>query len=161
VTARSASDCPPYWFSGNSTIILGATKRADEGPSSETIAAWDIHVDAGLIHHFRRGLLVVACLRYFGGLHSYRRDSRTDIFVNGQQIDGFALRVRPTDHSDYFHRIPVLELPSIWPLSGCQTIYTWPLRKENPASAGRQRVTIRIDKDVRWGYRLRGISLVS
>jgi len=150
VTAQTGLDCPPYWFSGDTSIILGGSPRRDEPSVSETIASWSVSVDTATIQHFRSGFLVVACLRFFGGLHSYKRDSRADVFVNDQQIDGFALRIIPPDHSDYFHRIPVPTIPDVWPLSGCQTLYAWPLRRENLDLAGRQQIRIRIDQDVRW-----------
>jgi hypothetical protein len=161
VTAQSAADCPPYWFSGDSTIILGAGQILSEQAASDTLATWYIPTAIPTAHHFKRGHLVVACLRYFGGLHSYQKDSRIDVFVNDNLIDGFALRIIPPDHSDYFHRIPVPVLPNVSPLAGCQTVYAWPLRKYLLAFGIFQKIAIRIDKGVRWDVDYVGLLLES
>ncbi len=150
VTATTGADCPPYWFSGDTTIILGAATSSNDQDQSETVASWDIHVDTPALLHFSQGFLVVACIRHFGGLHSYNYDSRADIFLNERQIDGFALRIKPPDHSDYFHRVPLPHLPSFPQISGCQTLYAWSLRKEALSKTGKQGIKIRIDRGVRW-----------
>ncbi len=149
-TSQSGADCPPYWFSGDSTIILGAENKSSDSPLTDTFATWEIRTDKSSIQHFKNGHLVVGCLRYFGGLHSYQKDSRADVFLNGTLIDGFALRIIPPQHSDYFHRVQLIKLPNVWPLSGCQTVYTWPLRKNILALGSLQHAAIRIDRGVRW-----------
>lgn len=151
VTSSTGTHCPPYWFSGDTTIILGANPSSDGESQSETVALWRIHVDTSSLRRFSQGFLVVACVRHFGGLHSYKRDSRVDIFLNERQIDGFALRIKPPDHSDYFHRVPVPDsLPSLTPISACRTIYAWSLPKGILGRTEKQTIKIRIDRGVRW-----------
>jgi hypothetical protein len=91
-------------------------------------------------------------LRRFGGLHSRRFDKRVDVFVNGKQVDGFALRVRAAGHSDYFHRPPLPQkLPLKPPFLDCQTLYAWPLTNGYlRKNAKRQKVTLRIDREAGW-----------
>jgi hypothetical protein len=150
VTLQTGRECPSYWFSGESTIVLGRSPNPDEARSCETRADWILTMDASSVQHFRRGFIIIGCLRFFGGLHSERFNSRADVLFNDQRIDGFALRIIPPEHSDYFLRIPVPVLPEIGPLSGCQTLYVWPLLRDHLALSGIQRVSVRIDPEVRW-----------
>ena len=150
VSARAPGDSPPYCFSGRTTIIIGGRPNAKEELPAESIASWEIPVDPPSIRNASRGFLVVACMRYFGGLHSARIHARVDIWLDDQQVDGFALRIMPPDHSDYFHRVPIPDLPKLPPFAPCQTIYAWPLRKEDLAPLSRHRVRVRLERDVRW-----------
>jgi len=150
VTLQTGHACPRYWFSGESTVVLGRSPKPDDGRARETGAAWDIAMDAASVQHFRRGFIIIGCLRFFGGIHSERFNSRADVFFNDQRIDGFALRVVPPEHSDYFLRIPVPVLPEIGPICGCPTLYVWPLQRDDLALSGIQRVSVRIDPEVRW-----------
>jgi hypothetical protein len=150
VTLQTGHACPPYWFSGESTIVLGRSPKPDDGHSCETRAGWVVTMDAASVQHFRRGFIIIGCLRFFGGLHSERFSSRADVFFNDRRIDGFALRVVPPEHSDYFLRIPVPALPEIGPISSCPTLYVWPLQRYDLLLSGTQQVTVRIDPEVRW-----------
>lgn len=149
-TLRAPRGCPLSWFSGNSTIILGAGDAADDEVHDKTVASWDIAVDPEWIQNLERGFLIVACRRYFGGLSSQKYGAEIEIFVNDQHVDGFGLKVIPPDHSNYFHRIPTPELPDLWPLSGCQTVYAWQVLKDQLTESGDQTVTVRIERNVNW-----------
>jgi hypothetical protein len=150
VTKQTGGECPPYWFSGESTIILGRSPKSNEVQECETRAGWIVTMDAASVQHFQRGFIILGCLRFFGGLHSLKFNTRADIFFNDQRIDGFALRIIPREHSDYFLRIPVPTLPEIGTISGCQTLYVWPLQRDDLALNGMQKINVRIDPEVRW-----------
>jgi hypothetical protein len=150
VVLNAAGTVPEYWFSGHSTAILGAASDQPEGLDEPTLAYWTLALDARSILHFRRGFLVIGCLRRFGGLHTNVVNSRADVWLNDTRIDGFALRVIPTEHSDYFHRPAVPDNPHVSGFMDCQTIYGWPVQKPALNSGGAQRIRVRIDKGVRW-----------
>lgn len=158
-TAAHNRGCPRFWFSGATTIILGGAEVSPDLQTdpSETAAQWNIQVDPQSIHRFSQAFLIVACIRYFGGLHTDQYDTRADIFLNAQPIDGFALCVRPPQHTDYFHRPPLPEIPRISPISGCQTVYAWSLLKHVLNETGDQQVRIRIDHAVRWDIDYLGV----
>lgn len=107
VTSKSAKGLPGYWFSADGTVVVG---RSIGGPGfeppSETVASWNIPVPVQKSAEFERAFLLIGCLRRFGGLHSREYDKRADIYVNGKQVDGFALRIRPEGHSDFFSQTP-------------------------------------------------------
>jgi TIR domain len=153
VTRKSAMGLPGYWFSSDGTVVVG---RSIEGPGfespSESVASWNIPIPSQKSAKFERTFLLIGCLRRFGGLHSREYDKRADIYVNGKQVDGFALRVRPEGHSDYFHRPPFpANLPMLAPFSDCQTVYAWPLADGFLVKKSKQqRVTVRIDREARW-----------
>ncbi len=149
-TAKVPNGHPLTSFSGDSTAILGAADSEGMESISETTATWNIPLDARALRHFDSGYLVVACLRYFGGLHSWIYDSKVKISMNHKMVDGFGLRVKPLNHSDYFHRIPSPNLPDISPISYCQTIYAWPLLKDKLENTLEQLVSIEIGNNVRW-----------
>ena len=115
---------------------------------TEAVASWNIAVDQVWIQYFIKGYLVIGCLRYFGGDHSETYGARVEILLNEKHVDGFGLMITPENHTDYFHRIPLLDLPRIWPLSGCQTLYAWPIHNEILKTHGDQKVTVHIDKDI-------------
>src|SRR5262245_50094075 len=84
ITKATAVDCPDYWFSGESTTVLGgypaSTQLTDNAriPQAQynggkTIASWSISVDRYSITHSSSGRVLIGCRRYFGGLHSERR----------------------------------------------------------------------------------------
>jgi len=150
VTLANAGAVAEYWLSGETTAILGAAPLQPEGIDDSTTAHWNITLDPSNIQHFSRGFLIVACLRRFGGLHSVVVNSRADVWLNQSRIDGFALRVIPAEHSDYFHRPAVPDNPQVAGFLDCQTIYAWPILKPSLNVNGSQRVRVRIDKQVRW-----------
>lgn len=149
-TLRTPKGCPQGWFSGNSTTILGAGSAEGKEKDEKTVAYWDIPVDPDWVERFQRGFLIVACRRYFGGLHTQKYDAKVDILLNDKSIDSFGLKVIPPEHTDYFHRIPTPNLPDLWPFSGCQTVYAWPVLKNQLTESGDQTVTLRMDRDVNW-----------
>jgi|CXWL01.1.fsa_nt_gi hypothetical protein len=150
VNLQTAGTAPEYWFSGHTTTILGAAGDRPEGIDEETVASWRLTLDAGSVQHFSRGFLVIACLRRFGGLHTDVKNSRADVWLNQSRIDGFALRIIPSEHSDYFHRPPVPDNPHVSSFLDCQTIYAWPIQKPALNADGLQQIKVRIDKRVRW-----------
>ena len=159
VTAATSLDCPSYWFSGETTVILGGWPAVGSLGRAETIASWSVFIDSFAASHSDGGYLIVGCRRYFGGLHSRRSGSRADIWFNDRQLDGFGLFVRADQHSDYFHRVPAgaISLPA--PFKRCETLYTWPLRPEQLRVGDPQVVRIRLDADVRWDIDYVGIQL--
>jgi hypothetical protein len=162
VTVQRSVDCPDYWFSGETTVILGATPRTSETVISGTAASWNVHLDPRTVRQFSQGFLVVGCIRFLGGLHTERYDSRTDVYLNGRRVDGFALRVRPDEHSDYFHRLPIPDhIRGIHPFSLCQTAYSWSILGESLDRSGTQEIDLRIDQGVRWDIDYVGLLIVS
>ena len=149
-TTQAPNGHPLTSFSGDSTVILGASDSEGMESILETTAAWSILLKARTLRYFDSGFLVVACLRYFGGLHSGTYNSRVKILMNHKVVDGFGLREKPPNHSDYFHRVPSPNLPDILPISHCQTIYAWPLLKDKLANTLEQLVSITIGNYVRW-----------
>ena len=150
-TTQSPQEHPSTSFSGSSTVILGAASSAGMESISETIASWRVPMDARSVRYFDRGFLIIASVRYFGGLHSGTYNSRAEIFINDKVVDGFGLRDKPPNHSDYFHRAPTPNnLPNILPVSNCQTVYAWPVLREKLVHSNHQLVTIKIGNYVRW-----------
>ncbi len=162
VTAQTSVDCRDYWFSGETTVIVGATPRTSETVISETAACWNIHVDPRTVRQFSQGFLVAGCIRFLGGLHTERYNSRADVYLNGRRVDGFALRIRPDEHSDYFHRLPVPDIVhGIHPFSICQTTYAWSISGKSLDRSGTQGIDLRIDQGVRWDIDYIGLLIAS
>lgn len=152
---------PDYWFTGDTTVVLGASPSSPEN-ASPTQAHWDVAVPLRDISRFSRGFMVIGCLRRFGGLHSPIANRRADVWLNGRRIDGFALRVIPDDHSDYFHRPPLSTEHHLRRFMDCQTIYSWPVGKPQLiAGQDTQRIEIRIDEGVRWDVDYVGLSYIT
>lgn len=153
VTNCAPPPVPRYWFSGNTTVVVGrsVTPPGFESPT-ESRVSWMVPMNRRAIASFQNGFLVIGCLRRFGGVHSRDYDKRVDVLVNGKQVDGFALRICPSGHSDYFHRVPLPRtIPQLPPFSECQTLYAWPIRSDNLRKhVAHQKVTVRIDQEVRW-----------
>ncbi|MDD5131307.1 MAG: toll/interleukin-1 receptor domain-containing protein [bacterium] len=150
-TAPATEGHPLTSFYGDSTVILGAADSKDMESISKTTAIWSIPLDADTLRFFDSGYLVVACLRRFGGLHSKTYDSRVEISVNHKVVDGFGLRVKPPEHSDYFHRVPLpVDFPEISQISKCQTVNAWPILKDKLENTLEQKVSITIGNYVRW-----------
>lgn len=150
-TIKDMNHCSQSWFSGETTVIIGSGDRKEENRNVKTTASWKIDLDSSWLGNLTKCFLVIGCLRYFGGLHSQRYGAQVEILFNNNYIDGFGLMIKPENHTDYFHRIPLKpELPDIFPLSACQTIYQWPVMKSNFSQNTTQTVTIKIDNDVSW-----------
>ena len=150
VTAATGTNCPAYWFSGPSTLILGRNPRPGSDPTTATIARWDIAVDQGAIASMQRAFVVIDCIRNFGGLHTRRKDAWAWIWLNAQCVDAFTLCVRPVGHSDYFHRPPVPEFPRCLAFADYQTIYAWLIPRHALANQANQELQVKIDPEVRW-----------
>lgn len=152
-TMRHPNACSASWFSGDSTVILGSGKTEDKSPDLSTKASWKICISPYWHNYFKKGFILIGCLRYFGGLHSKNYGAQVEILFNDRPIDGFGLMIIAQNHTDYFHRIP---LPSqllnidIWPLSACQTTYAWPIQKESLLANDFQTVAVRIDNQTSW-----------
>lgn len=149
-TIQEANGKPIGYFSGESTVILGSGEATIRQVDTETQASWRIAIEPFWLQNFMRGFLVFGCLRYFGGVHSCLYGAQVEIFFNDKCIDKFGLKVIPPNHSDYFHRIEIPKLPDLWPLSGCQTTYAWPIQKIGFTSDLFQTVRGKIDKEVSW-----------
>ncbi len=150
VTKPGIDGPPEYWFSGDSTIILGAADAERRRGQGSTVAHWDIDTYPEIVRRFGRGFVLIACLRYFGGLHSTRKNSRANVWLNDAQIDGLALRVVPENHSDFFHRPPLPDVSAITSFRDCQTIYAWPFQRDALSARRSQAVRVAIERDVRW-----------
>ncbi len=152
-TISHLNGCSANWFSGGSTVILGAGEINEKNCDSHTAASWQIVLSPYWKNNFKKGFIVIGCLRYFGGLHTQKYGSQVEIIFNGKPIDGFGLMVIAQNHTDYFHRVP---LPSqllnvdIWPLSACQTTYAWPILKESLSVSDVQTVMVRIENQTSW-----------
>jgi hypothetical protein len=149
-TLNDPHGCSSGWFAGKSTVILGANEIDDKKTVTKTEVSFAIPVDPVAIRNMEEGFLIIACERYFGGLHTKVYNSLVEIKINDQSRDLFGLKRIPPEHTDYFHRVPLLKIPKIWPISGCQTIYTWPVDKYQLLESGDQTVTLKIDEEVRW-----------
>jgi HNH endonuclease len=153
-TIENLNHCSKNWFSGNFTAILGAgaavtKKRIDQ----KTLASWQIELTKYWEDNFKKGYVIIGCLRYFGGLHSDEYGAHVAIYFNDKPMDEFSLMITPENHTDHFHRIPIpgqLSDIDIWPLSTCQTIYAWPIQKHNLVKDDFQIVSVEIDENVSW-----------
>ena len=150
VTEATGIECPPYWFSGPSTIVLGRSPKPAPDPTTITVASWEIAVDPDTIASTERAFVVFACIRNFGGLHTLKEGGWAWIWLNDHCVDAFRLLVRAPGHSDFFHRPPVPHLPDGFVFSDCQTVYAWPVTRRTLADGPVQRLRVQIDPDVRW-----------
>ena len=148
-TIENPNSCDPGWFSGESTAILGSGELQEDSLTG-TRATWNVALDPYWLQHFTRGFLVFGCLRYFGGAHSKEYGAEVEVILNSRYIDKFGLKIKPPNHSDYFHRIETPQLPDVWPLAACRTIYAWPILKTSLVAKGVQEVTVQIVKNVSW-----------
>jgi hypothetical protein len=138
--------CTEGWFVGDSTVILGAGLE-----SSETIARWSLTVDPAIVERCNSGYLVICCERTHGGLHTAREGAQARVSINGVNRDLIGLRAVPPGHTDYFHRpVNSQKLPDVWPVSGCATVYVWPVDKRHLGSRERHEVVVDLEPDVRW-----------
>lgn len=145
--ARSPGTCNAGWFVGESTIILGAEIRG----GGTTCVRWQVVADPSLINQCETGYLVICCERTHGGLHTRREGARARVSVNGHNRDLIGLKDIPAGHTDYFHRFPSPpQLPSVWPVSGCATVYSWLVDRRHLVATGSQEVAVELEEDVSW-----------
>lgn len=137
------------WFAGDSTLILGASHIKSRARTRH-IAVWHIALDPSLVNRTKSGYLVVACERVQGGLHTRRYGALAKVTINGSCRDLIGLKSMPPGHVDYFHRVETPPFTNVWPLSGCGTIYAWPIHRSHLRSSGRQIVGIEIDPQASW-----------
>ena len=142
--------CHPSWFVGQSTVVLGGGCPDNDPNKSKTVAAWKLCVEVDSEPTISHGFLVIACERVQGGLHTQRRGATANVALNGNNRDLVGLKDTPPGHTDYFHRPHAPQLPEFWPISGCGTIYAWPVSPELLAETGEQIVTVSIDAGVAW-----------
>jgi hypothetical protein len=110
------------------------------------------------------GVLIVACERLHGGLHTRHANPAPDetdfkIFFNSSEKDGSLLLVKPPGYTDYFHRVPdddvkellkLIDGSSIWPVPRCRTVYSWPINKDGLEIGKDQVVKIDLAPQVLW-----------
>lgn len=149
-TSDKSTGYTPESFSGRSTVVLGAPDETAMASIPGTTASWSIPVDDRYVAQFSEGFLVIACLRFFGGLHSFFYNTRAAVYLNKTPVDFIDLRIKPQHHGDYFHRIPTPTFPKDAPLSLCQTIYAWTILKDKLVMEPNQLVAIKIDSQVWW-----------
>lgn len=143
-------DCNIGWFAGESTVILGAGHLSDDQANDITVAKWHIPIEPGILACIQSGFLVIACERRQGGLHTRVYGAQAKVNLNGYGRDIIGLKRKPNEHTDYFHRVPTPKLPDIWPISGCGTVYAWPVHKDHLVAGGTQVVQLEIDRGVSW-----------
>lgn len=138
------------FYSGKTTAIVGADEGVETGEICR--ASWVLPTRPSALAGAKRVFVVLACIRYFGGLHSRTYDASANVLLNGYAIDRVNLRVRPETHSDYFHRVPLpTDLPRLNPIVECSTVYAWPVQRHHlNLHSTSQRVTIELDPDVSW-----------
>ena len=135
------------WFPNDGTIVLGA---GDNSKNLATLVEWQLEFKPALKNDLEGSFLIVACERTQGGLHTQRYGALATVRINGHVRDVIGLKDIPAGHTDYFHRPPLPRLPEFWPVSGCGTVYAWPVHREHLRSKGNQTVSIEIEDDVRW-----------
>jgi len=146
-TAGNPGPCNPGWFVGDTTTILGA----DDADHGSTVARWQVLVDPAAVEKCESGYLVICCERTHGGLHTRRKGAAARVSLNGHNRDLIGLKDRPAGHTDFFHRLPdPPQFPRVWPVSGCATVYSWPVDKRHLATLGTQVVEVELEKDVAW-----------
>ena len=146
VTIKDKATCPNYWFSGETTVVLGRTCSPELIVNIETVCSWEIINKHRDIQYIESCYLFIGCIRHFGGLHSTVYNSRVDIYLNKNQVDGFALRVIPESHSDYFHRIPesVIQKPKV--IKDCKTIYSWTIHEDFLSESNKQTIELSLSQ---------------
>jgi len=149
-TPGNATGYTPESFSGESTVVLGAPSEDAMTSFAKTEARWQVPVPKHYLKHFKQGFLVIACVRYYGGLHTLYRNTRATIFLNGNPVDFVDLRIIPDHHSDYFHRLPPPEFPKIMPLANCRTVYGWPVLPHRLIDGPHQTVSVSLDSHIWW-----------
>src|ERR1017187_1413735 len=149
-TAKSGQAYTQESFSGTSTVIVGAPTEAAMASVTRTEANWEVPLPKHYVTQFRQGFLVIACLRFFGGLHSPHYNARATILLYRNPVDWVDLRLKPEHHTDYFHRIPIPDFPKALPLSNCRTLYAWPILRERLGDEPRQTVGVSLDNHCWW-----------
>ncbi|MDP2856552.1 MAG: toll/interleukin-1 receptor domain-containing protein [Bacillota bacterium] len=141
----------PSWLPLEGTAILGDSGKSNPpNPSNRTVAHWEIPRPDCPLDLFMRGYLIVGCQRRFGGLHSPTIKDRVEILLNGSLLDGFELQFSPPGHNDFFHEAPYPDVPLIAPFKDCSTVYAWNIPRNYLTDTVIQRLTIRLDRDVKW-----------
>lgn len=147
-TVSQKNGCHEGWFRGETTVIVGAGE-ASGCKNVKTRVNWNINTDFCALEKFQVGYLFIGCVRRLGGLHSGKFGAQVDILLNENPIDNFSLMLTPEGHTDYFHRPAIPDLPTIKPISSCETQYTWTIQKcellENA-----QTVTVVIENKISW-----------
>lgn len=149
-TRNNPIGCNDRWFADSSTIILGADDADRKGLHVGTVATWHIPVNPKLIKKIKSGFLLIACERPQGGLHTNEYGATAKVEINGNNRDLIGLKDIPAGHTDYFHRVPTPKIPDFWPISGCGTIYAWPVHTAQLNNTGNQLVRVEIEPNVSW-----------
>lgn len=149
-------------FPGSHTSILGTLNpvvmRKMMSRGKTHVAHWRIPLDERVAKYFKSGYLVIGCNRYYGGLHSRKRDEFAQVRLNGNWKDKILLRTKPHDHSDYFCLRPAPKgLPSFEPFSSLETLYAWVLRPSEISAGGWQTLEIEIGPYANWDIDFTGI----
>ncbi len=143
-TAGNPGTCNPGWFVGDTTIILGTQP-------GETVARWQVLVEPLVVERYEEGYLLICCERTQGGLHTARKGALARVSINGHNRDLIGLKDEPAGHTDFFHRLPKPpQLASVWPVSACHTVYSWPVDKRHLAISGNQVVDVKLEEGVSW-----------
>jgi len=169
-TKRNPGKFNPTVFAGDHSFILGWD---DPGLKLESSSAeWLLPANQANVKAAEGGVLIVACERLYGGLHTSKaleqlngnakpasREPDFKIFFNDSEKDGFALLDKPPGYTDYFHRVPdddvkellkLIDASAIWPVPLCRTIYSWPINKDALEIGKDQVVKIELAPQVLW-----------
>jgi hypothetical protein len=95
-------------------------------------------------------VLLVCCDRWQGGLHSQKEGASARVFMNDQAVDIIGLREIPAGSTDYFHRVMHQEIPSVPLVKNCGTVYSFNVPVEFLKKDGTEKVSLSIDREVRW-----------
>jgi hypothetical protein len=150
------------FFPGSHTAILGTLNplvmRDMKSRGKKHLARWRLHLEPRAAKYFMSGYLVIGCNRYYGGLHSRKRDEFAQIRFNGNWKDKILLRSKPQDHSDYFCLRPLPKgLPLLEPFSSMETRYAWVLRPPEINLDGWQTLEIELGPYGNWDIDFIGI----
>jgi hypothetical protein len=149
-TRQKPLGCNERWFADSSTIILGSGEIKGETQVQDTVATWHVPVEPEIVRKVKSGFLIIACERPQGGLHTQEYGATAKVEINGNNRDIIGLKDIPPGHTDYFHRVPVPRIPDVWPISGCGTVYAWPIHPAHLQESGKQTVRVEIDRNVSW-----------
>ncbi len=169
-TKRNPGKFYPMVFAGDHSFILGWDDPSRKLESSS--AEWLLPANQANVKAAEGGVLIVACERLYGGLHTSKaieqfngkakpasREPDFKIFFNDSEKDGFALLDKPPGYTDYFHRVPdgdvkellkLIDASAIWPVPLCRTIYSWPINKDALEIGKDQVVKIELAPQVLW-----------
>lgn len=154
-TSKSPGDFDHRIFVSDGTLVLGTKK----GSGGRTIAEWKLPLDAATAQGVENGYLIIAAQRTHAGLHALTPKHVAEIFFNGHRKDRIKLLDIPKGHTDYFHRPARERSFDTWPFAGCETVYAWPVSKDELYAGLEQTVRVELDEKIMWDVDYVGLLL--